>query len=212
MKRSLVLILMTLASPLAGQDAERLMERASAVYAGIQGICGDFQQTLEVPLLGQRVESHGSLCQVDPGYFRMLFTEPSGDRIQTDGEYLWIYTPSSHPGQAIRTSMGAAMRTVDFHGEFLDDPASKYAMADLGLETVSGRELRGVRLVPTGSAPYAMADVWIDPADALVYRVRIEQENGSVRTVALENLQVDPDLDGADFAFVPPAGVTVITR
>lgn len=212
MKRSPILILLALASPLAGQDVERLMERASTVYAGMRGICGDFHQILEVPLLDQRVESQGSLCQVDPGYFRMLFTDPAGDRIQADGEYLWIYTPSTHPGQAVRTAMGAAMRTVDFHSEFLDDPASKYTMADLGVESAQGRELRGVRLVPVAAAPYALAEVWIDPVDALVYRIRIEQENGSVRTVALNGLEVDPDMGAADFAFEPPAGVTVITR
>lgn len=212
MNKSLAILAMTLAGPLAGQDAGHLMQRASEVYAAMDGICGQFQQTLEVPLLSQRVESHGTLCQVDPGYFRMIFTDPAGDRIQADGEYLWIYTPSSHPGQAIRTAMGAAMRSVDFHSEFLDDSAAKYTMEDLGREYGQDRELQGVRLIPRGSAPYASAEVWINPEDALVYTVRIVQENGSVRTIALSDLEVDPAMSAADFSFDPPAGVTVITR
>jgi len=212
MNKFLVILMMTLASPLTGQNAERLMEKASAAYAAMEGICGEFHQTLEVPLLGQRVESYGSLCQVDPGYFRMVFSDPEGDRILADGEYLWIYTPSSHPGQAIRTAMGAAMRTVDFHSEFLDDPASKYSMEDLGREKVGDRELHGVRLIPLRTAPYASAEVWISPEDALVYSVRIVQENGSVRTIALSDLEVDPTMSVTDFRFDPPAGVTVITR
>lgn len=213
MKRTLCILMMTFASPLAGQDVERLMERASEVYAGMDGICADFHQTLEVPLLGQRVESEGSLCQMDPGYFRMIFSDPEGDRILADGEYLWMYTPSSHPGQAIRTAMGSAMRTVDFHTEFLEDPAGKYDMEDLGRENgVAGKELRGVRLIPFGAAPYAQAEVWIEPSEGLVYRIRIQLENGSARTLALSDLRVNPGLAASEFAFEPPPGVSVITR
>lgn len=211
----LPLLALCLPTPAAAQSSSgsvgELMDAAAARYASIDGLCATFEQTLEVVLLGQRVESRGTVCQMDPGYFRMRFSDPDGDLIVADGEFLWLYTPSSHPGQVVRTAMAGALRTVDFQREFLEDPSMKYRMEDLGTDP-ERPDLRGVRLTPRASSPYRSAEVWVDPEDALVHRIRIEQTNGSVRTVALHDLVVDPPQDPADYRFTPPPGVTVVTR
>ena len=211
MTRILSVLLLTWPASLAAQ-APALMERASDRYAGMTGLCAEFEQTLEVALLGQRVVSHGTVCQLDPGFFRMEFSDPDGDLIVADGEYLWLYTPSSHPGQAVRTTMVAGSGpSMDFYREFLEDPATKYRMEDLGTDP-EGAPLRGVRLLPRGASPYRSAEVWLDPEEALVHRIRIEQSNGTVRTVTLSRLRVDPAQDASAYRFSPPPGVTVVLR
>ena len=54
--------------------------------------------------------------------------------------------------------------------------------------------------------------VWIDDDSGLIHRVRIEEENGSVRHLDLSNLEVNPKLDPELFTFTPPPGASVLER
>ncbi len=212
MLRTLFVLTFVLPAVAAGQESHTLLDRASRQYGSMDGLCAAFDQILEVPLLGQRTPSAGTLCQLDPGFFRMAYDQPAGDLVVVDGEYLWLYTPSSHPGQAVRTALRNTVASVNFHREFLENPREKYDVEDQGTETLTDRNLRRLQLTPRSTSLYRTATLWIDPSDAMVYRVRIEQENGTVRTVDLSEIEVNPAITATYFAFRPPPGVTVITR
>ncbi|MCA9736047.1 MAG: outer membrane lipoprotein carrier protein LolA [Gemmatimonadota bacterium] len=198
----------------AGQapgDALAILEAASARYAALTSLCAGFEQTLEVPLVGQTTRSRGELCQLDPNLFKMDFQDPAGDRIVADGTWLWLYFPSAQPDQVIRSRMAAQNESIDFHREFLQDPGVKYAPTLLGPETVGGASTHHLRLRPLQPSGYANVEVWLDTRQHWIRRIRIEQENGSVRTLDLADIRVDPPLRPGDFAFTPPPGATVVT-
>ena len=44
----------------------------------------------------------GVFVQERPNRVSITFTEPSGDRIVGDGKSLWVYLPSSTPGQVLK--------------------------------------------------------------------------------------------------------------
>lgn len=206
---------LALAPPAFAQSDARaleVLEAAEARYSSFTSLCADFRQVLDVPLLEQQTTSRGRICQKQPDLFLMRFTEPDGDVVVADGEWLWIYYPSMDPGQVIRSPLSSAGGQFDFHREFLASPGEKYAASWQGRETVDGREADVVRLVPRQSSAYQNARVWIDRRTRMLLRIVIEQENGSVRRVWLSGQEVNPSLADSLFRFELPSGAQVITR
>lgn len=198
----------------AGQDASanEILEGAASRYAQVVTLCADFVQELAVPLLGEERTGWGRMCQAQPDRFAMRFTEPPGDAVVADGTWVWIYYPSLDEKQVIRLPMAGSARGFDFHREFLHDPATKYDATYEGREAVGDHEAHRIRLVPRTSASYEAAVVWIDVGSPVLRRVRVEDENGSVRTVTLESVELDAVIDADWFTFTPPPGAVVISR
>ncbi|MDX1568071.1 MAG: outer membrane lipoprotein carrier protein LolA [Longimicrobiales bacterium] len=212
-------------TPLAGQapsgaggpspseeDPSGLLERASERYEGLDAFCAEFEQERVVPLLNQTTRSAGTLCQKRPGYFLMDFSDPEGDRVVADGESLWIYYPSIDEAQVIRTRLGGAGGTFDFHAEFLEDPTRRFDARYLGTETVTGRSTHVITLEPRDPVAYEEATVWLEVDRGLIRKVEIVEENESVRRVVLSDIRVEPGLDASRFSFEPPPGAQVLDR
>jgi outer membrane lipoprotein carrier protein len=202
------------ASPAPDPEALALLERAAERHRGIETFCADFEQVVENEILRQTTRSRGELCQARPDRFEMRFTDPQGDRVVADGTHLWVYFPSTDPGQAFRTDPGEAGGRFDLHREFLADPGVRYRPALDGRETVNGRATRILRLDPAspGSSPFTRARVWVDEADALVRKVEITETEGFVRTVTLSGMRLNPVPGAGWFRFDPPTGVRVVVR
>ncbi len=195
------------------RDPVRILERASGEFAALEGFCADFQQTLTSELLDQVTHSRGRMCQQQPDRFSMRFTDPGGDLIVADGEWLWIYFPSSDDGQVIRSAMIPGGRgRFDFHREFLSDPGTRYDPSYMRAEELDGVPAHVIRLVPRQPSAYREARVWIDERSWLIRRTEIEEENGNVREVQLAGFERNPRLASDAFRFTPPPGVQVITR
>jgi outer membrane lipoprotein-sorting protein len=189
-----------------------VLEGASARYDRISTLCADFEQSLSVPLLKQEQTGRGRLCQSRPDRFAMRFTEPEGDVVVVDGTYVWVYYKSQDPKTVLRFPVGAAPGRFDLYGEFLQEPAEKYTATLDGREAVEGHDAYRIRLVPRTSASFKAAVVWIDVDDRLLRKVRVEEENESVRTVTLSNMDPAAQAPSGWFTFTPPPGAQVISR
>ena len=107
-------------------EVRDLLSRAEQVYDGLTSMQAQFDQTIEIALLGRKRTGSGTWYQKGPGRFKMDFTDPAGDVIVADGASLWLYYPSTHPGQVIRSTIdanttGAGM--VDLQGRIFDEAA-----------------------------------------------------------------------------------------
>ena len=204
----------TLVAPARAQAPDPLdvLEGAAERYGAASALCADFVQSLDNPVLKQRKESHGVLCQRQPDLFSMRFEDPQGDLVVADGTSLWVYYPSLNPKQVFRSSLGDAGKSFDFHREFLERPREKYAASYEGRETVGGAAAHRIRVVPRHDASYEGADLWIGVSDRLVHRIEIRERSGAVRTVALANVRLDPSIAEGTFSFTPPPGAQVIAR
>lgn len=197
---------------LAPQDPLALLQEAGRQYREIEGFCASFQQELSVPLLGDTITSMGSLCQAHPNLFAMRFSDPEGDVLVADGEFFWVYYPSSDPGQVLQFDMDVRPGGVDFHREFLEAPGEKYEMDYVGEDSVSGRSTHLIHLKPKEPAGFREARIWLDAERALILRAALGMEEGSVRTVTLSDLRLNPPPDPDRYRFVPPPGAQVIRR
>lgn len=196
----------------SGEDAGlRMLEAASARFAGVERLCADFVQEIRVPLLGEERTSRGRLCQERPNLFRMDFTDPDGDQVVADGAFFWLYYPSMSPGQVVRLPVDPERGGMDFYREFLEDPAGTYDIGAGQAETVDGARTLRIELTPRDDRGYRRAAVWIDRETRLIRRVELEEENGSVRRITLSNTRLDPPLAPDFFRFEPPAGVQVVS-
>jgi outer membrane lipoprotein carrier protein len=224
---ALALLVASAAAPLAAQDAARpsgaqdpsgaagaAIDRAAAAYAKVRTARATFEQTLTNPITGSVLVSHGEFQQQRPDRLAVTFTDPAGDRIVADGKFVWLYLPSTAPGQVVRTplSRAAGVGTMDLTARFLDSPRTRYTIGDAGTEAVGGRPAHVVTLVPRTEQPFVKATVWIDDADATVRQFEVVDQSGVARRVRLTSLALNAPVDRSAFSFKPPRGVKVFTQ
>jgi outer membrane lipoprotein carrier protein len=196
------------------QDPGPILDRASATYQTIQTLSAEFVQVVANPLLGAPDTTRGKLYQMRPNRFAMRFTHPRGDRIVADGRHLWLYTPSTTPGQVIRTAIPSVGTTgPNLIAQFVERPRERYRARYLRVDSLAGRMTDVVALVPRGTdLPYSEAVVWIDREDGLLRRVDIVEMSGQRRTLLFDKLAVNRGVPGREFTFSAPAGLRVVDQ
>lgn len=194
----------------AQTPADGALDRAVTAYAKVQTLRATFDQSLTNPLTSRSAKAKGELLVKRPGRIAVRFTEPSGDRIVSDGEFVWIYLPTSAPGQVVRTHADAAQGTgMDVSTELLTAPRTKFDVADAGAATVNGRTTRIVALTPRTARNYTKARLWIDDADGIVRQLELTENSGVVRTITFRTIQLNPKLPASAFKFEVPKGAKV---
>ncbi|MEQ9398562.1 MAG: outer membrane lipoprotein carrier protein LolA [Longimicrobiales bacterium] len=197
--------------PAHGQEAASVLAAAEAHYAPVATLCADFVQHRAIPLLGEERTGRGRLCQARPDRFAMRFTDPEGDVVVMDGAWVWLYWPSTDPVQVVKLPVTDVPGGFDLHREFLSEPMTKYRAEYVGVEAVDGRDAHRIRLRPLRPTSYQVATVWIETGTPRLRQVRLEEENGSVRTITLRDIQVGVTPPAGWFSFSPPPGAQVIT-
>src|SRR6266576_1307876 len=137
------------ATPIAshGQNADAIIDRAVTAYARLNSMRAEFRQTLTNPLTGSSQTTSGVILRKRPNLLSINFE--SGDRVAADGSTLWLYLPSSVPGQVVRmTYTGGNASAADPADQFLNSPRSRFSVTSAGAATLAGRATHAVTLVP----------------------------------------------------------------
>jgi outer membrane lipoprotein carrier protein len=198
----------------AAQDPWPILDRASATYQTITDLAADFTQIVANPMIGAPDTTRGRLYQRRPSRFAMRFTDPAGDRIVADGRFLWLYTPSTTPGQVIRSRIPAYGTTgPNLIGQFVERPRERYTARYMRADSLADGVADAVALTPVpGDQPYQDAVIWVGRSDGLVRRLEIAEASGQRRTIILRNVKVNGGVPGRELAFAPPAGVRVVDQ
>jgi outer membrane lipoprotein carrier protein len=202
-------------APVGAQSPNATLDRAVRAYKNVKTLRASFTQTITNPLLGATVKSAGEVVQRRPNHVSVRFTDPAGDRIVADGAWVWFYLPSSTPGQVVRAPIAKdGSGSPDLTAQFLDTPASRFDVTDLGREKVNGRPARVLSLVPRPGvdAAFTKAVVWVDTADALIRQFELTEPSEIVRRVTITKLTLNPAIPASAFRFTPPSGTKVIDQ
>ena len=199
---------------LPAQSPWPILDGASVAYQAIGAFSADFTQVVTNPLAGEPDTTWGVLYQRPPNLFAMRFTQPQGDRIVADGRSLWLYTPSTTPGQVIRTPIPEIGTTgPNLIGQFVDHPRDRYRARYLRAEALSPDGMADViALDPKDpDIPYRGAVIWVARRDSLLRRIEIAETSGQQRIVILRGLR-PTDVPRREFKFSVPRGVQVVDQ
>ncbi len=211
--RTAVLVGIVLAVPagsVAAQSADSTLDRAVAAYAMVKTARISFTQTIDNSLTGTKVTSQGELQQRRPSRFAVMFGEGSGDRIVSDGQFVWVYLPSTNPGQVIRAKLGADVGAPDFAAQFLESPRKSYTVSGGAAASIDGSATHAVMLSPKSTAsPFTKVTLWVNDGDALLRRVETVDQSGVTRLITVTKFAKNASVDASAFVFKVPAGVKV---
>ncbi len=213
MRSILILILVTLLCPLAGQAAPDVHAIAQAVddhYNHLRTLQAEFSETYRGAGV-ERSES-GSLWLKKPGKMRWEYRVPQEKLFVSDGKNAWLYIPADRQ-----------VRQTDVRK--LDDLRSPLAFL-LG-KTRLEKELDGLSLAPdlapesagnvvVRGVPKAMADqvrevvLEVTP-DHRIARIQFEEADESVTEYRFSTEQENGQVADLRFRFTPPPGVEVVS-
>jgi outer membrane lipoprotein carrier protein len=203
------------AAPAAsGQDAAAIVGRSSRVYRSLASMRADFVQVIDNPMIDS-AESRGTLVQAGESKLAMRFTDPPGEAIVIDGQYVWVYTPSTVPDQVLRMKLpsGGPVYGYNIIAWLLDKPAERYEPKYLRQDKVGGRAVDVIELVPAvPDLPFERAIVWLDQGDALPRRLEITERSGALRTLTLSKVQVNQRVPDSTFTFTVPSGARIVDQ
>src|SRR5712691_2538110 len=199
---------------LAVQDPGPILDRASASFDTVRTLQADFTQIVDNPMLGDPDTTRGRLYQRRPNYFAMRFSDPKNDRIVADGRRLWLYTPSTTPGQVIRTTIpGTGTTGPNLIGQFVEHPRERYSARYVRADSIGDAAVDVITLTPRAAdLPYSEATVWIAQQDGLIRRIEIVENSGQRRTITLQHLSVVGATSDQKIRFSPTSGVRVVDQ
>src|SRR5438309_10078422 len=179
------IVAIALSLALQAPDPWPVLDHASQTYRTITTLTADFVQIILNPLIGAPDPTRGRLYQMRPSRFAMRFTRPKGDRIVADGRYLWLYTPSTTPGQVIRSRIPEYGTTgPNLIGQFVEQPRERYTAQYVRADSLpdgvgaGGGPVDVIRLVPKRhDHPYSEASIRLGREDGLVHRVDITESS-----------------------------------
>lgn len=200
--------------PVQAQDANGIVGRSSRVYRSLSSLSADFVQVIDNPMIDS-AESRGTLVQAGEDKLAMRFTDPPGEALIIDGRSIWIYTPSTTPGQVIRMAVpsGGPVYGYNILAWLLDRPAERYTASYVRPDRLNGRDVDVVRLEPAvPDLPFERAIVSLDKEDGLPRRLEITEHSGALRTLTLSKVRVNRSVPKDTFTFQVPSGVRVVDQ
>jgi outer membrane lipoprotein carrier protein len=199
----------------AAQSVDATIDRAVAAWGKVATVRGTFEQTVSNSLTGSSATAHGEYTQEKPNRLSIRFAAPDSGAIVSDGKAVWVYLPSSAPGQVVkRPATDRTASPIDLTGQFLDAPRTKYDISAAGARTVDGHAARGLVLIPKkgAAAPFSKATVWVDDDDSLIREFEETEPSGVTRHVHITSIQTNVPIDRTVFSFTIPKGTKVVDQ
>ena len=219
---TLTLLLISLISvprSLQGQDGQayQVLYAASDRYYDLETLCTDFNQVVEVTLLGQTIPSEGRICLHQPDRFSMRTTEPAGDLVVVDGEVAWKFSPSQDSLQVFETRVESAGGGFNFYQNFLEDPRGRFEAVYEGTEPMGDGLSHKIALKPKEtvglrSVEFRSAVVWFHVDSYLITALEYHDTNESIRRLRFSDIRVNIEIPDEVFRFVPPEGARIFRR
>lgn len=207
------LVLLLLASPLRAQSAAVIIQRTADTYRQLTSLTAEFEQVVSSEMIG-KFTSRGTLAQAGTSRLSMRFSDPSGEAIVIDGTSIWVYTPSTAPGQVLRMPIARASGFgVNLLAWLLDRPTERYKVTLVRQDEIRGTPVDVLQMTPVVEGlPFTSATLWLARSDALPRRIEVKERSGNHRTLTLSQLRTNTTLPPGTFTFTPPKGVKVIDQ
>jgi outer membrane lipoprotein carrier protein len=211
--RLLLALLLVAQAQQADPDPRTIINRAARSYRTLTSFTAEFRQVISDSMIGT-FESRGRIVQAGEARLAMRFTDPRGEAIVMDGEHIWVYTPSTTPGQVLRLKVPSdPTYGPNVLAWILTDPARRYQSRYLRADQVAGRGVDVIALTPIDrSLPFTEAIVWLDRYDNLPRRLEVRERGGQRRTLTFTGVETRRQVSADSFIFQVPDGVRVVDQ
>ena len=206
-------IFLSAAASAGAQRPEATLQRAMSAYGNASTISARFDQTVTNPLTDRTLSSSGELLRQKPNLLSIVFGAGDSDRIVADGSALWVYLPTSAPGQVIKipAAAGQSGMLIDPMGQILSAPTGSYIVSDAGTANIGGRPTHAITLVPRSrSALFTRATLWVDDSDGIVRQLESTEPSGLVRKITVTRFRTNVKIPRSAFRFTPAPNVRVV--
>lgn len=201
MKRFFCLLLLLMpVSSLAGVEIDRL----NAFFNDVRAIRADFNQQVLDPQDKALQQTSGTMLLLRPGRFRWDYTKPYQQLIIANGEKVWLYDPDLE--QVTVKKMDAALGSTP--ALLLSSDANiedNFIVREMGIE----HDLAWVELTPKNKES-GFEKLLLGFGEKNLTHMELRDSFGQLTRLIFTNIQRNPELDPAQFDFVPPQGVDVI--
>ncbi len=152
-----------------------------------------------------RVEE-GTLLLKKPGRMRWSYAAPVGKVFVLDGKFAWFYTPGDTQATRVPAKqlddLRSPLRFLLGHTQLKKELDNLSVVANGTGFRISG--------VPKGMAPRVRSlSLGVTGAGA-IEQMRLEETDGAVTEFSFSQMQENVPVKDADFAFIPPDGVSVV--
>jgi outer membrane lipoprotein carrier protein len=200
-----VLIASFLCAPLLiAQENDALVRKVDDHYNHLNSLRAHYTESYAG--MGMVRSEEGTLLLKKPGRMRWSYAAPVGKVFVLDGKFAWFYTPGD--AQATRVpakqldDLRSPLRFLLGHTQLNKELDGLTVVADGGGFRISG--------VPKGMAQRVkLLSLWVTAGGA-IERMKLEEVDGAVTEFAFSGMQENVPVKDADFAFVPPDGVSVV--
>jgi len=152
-----------------------------------------------------RVEE-GTLLLKKPGRMRWSYAAPVGKVFVLDGKFAWFYTPGDTQATRVPAKQLDDLRSpLRF---LLGHTQLKKELDNLTV-AANGTGFR-ISAVPKGMAQRVKSLSLGVTATGAIEQMRLEETDGAVTEFSFSQMQENVPVKDADFAFIPPDGVSVV--
>ncbi len=212
---AVALIASTVAPPAGAQqattpDVNTAVANVQAFYNKTTTFSADFSQQYLAKAYNTTKTSSGHVIFSKPGKMDWEYTDPTGNRIVSDGTTLRVYeaankqmyeqtvSQSQYPAAlSFLTGQGSLASNFDFQ-----------VLPGAQLQYTGGYVLVGTPKQPTPA--YTKVLFYVDQQTSQVLRVLILDGQQNRNRFDFTNAQVNTNIDAAKFTFTPPAGTSIV--
>lgn len=186
-----------------------LIDRIQKSYDAMQAFEADFEQTLHHRESGAEEKRKGKLTFKKPLMVRWETAKPNEETLIINKKEIWDYIPDEEIAykyspdlvkgsqNIIQVLTGQAKLTTDFDVKRLSPQNG----------------LQRMQLLPDEpSTQMVDAEIWVDPATALIKQVKINDFYGNSNEVKLTSIRPQKSISDNQFKFSPPKGLEIEDR
>jgi outer membrane lipoprotein carrier protein len=202
--KALVLAALCCASSLLAQDNDAVVRRVDDHYNHLSSLRAHYTERYSG--MGMDRTEEGTLLLKKPGRMRWSYAAPVGKVFVLDGKFAWFYTPGDAQASRVPAKQLDDLRSPL---RFLLGHTQLNKELDNLMVTPDGAGFR-ITGVPKGMAQRVKLLSLGVTTRGTIERIRLEELDGAVTEFVFTDLKENVPVKDGDFAFIPPAGVTVV--
>ena len=191
-------------------NLDTIVTKLQANYQTMRDYQADFTQETKIKAYPRPQKSSGKVYYKKPDKMRWDYSKPEKKEIVTDGETLWMHTPSLN--QVMKVDFEATSQSK-VASAFLSGMGNLKRDFDMTLDKTAepGKDYRVVLVPKSGAESVKTLILTVDRKSFNIKKTELTDIYDNLTVVILTDFRVNVGFKDARFNFTPPEGVEIFT-